>query len=82
MTSELVDQERNIYFIQYGVNPTSLTPAADGCSIDHSSIDWSTVDVTGGFGTDVEISYDSYSFHGVKFYKNDNSTPLGVDNTC
>ena len=82
MTSELVDKERNIYFIQYGMNPNSLAPAADFCSIDHSSIDWSSIDVTGSLGTYVEISYDINSFHGVNFYKDDNSTPLGVHNTC
>ena len=82
MTSELVNKERNIYFIQYGINPNGLTPSAGNCSIDHSSIDWSSIDVTGGFGTHAEISYDKDSFHGVRFYKADNSTPFGLYNTC
>ena len=70
VTSDQVDADRNIYFVQYGYNPNNLEPV--NCAIDHDSIDWSAYDLTGGFGTYAEISYDENSFHGINFYKADN----------
>ena len=80
VTSELVNAGKNIYFVQIGINPNGLTPV--GCAIDHSSIDWDTLDLTGGFGDDLGISYNADSFFGVNFYKADNETPLGLHETC
>ena len=59
-----------------------MTPSAGSCAIDHSSINWDEVDVTGGFGSSVKLSYDNGGFYGVNFFKADNSTPLGLQNTC
>ena len=81
VTSQQVDADKNIYFIQLGINPHNRTPV--GCAIDHSSIDWTAYDLTGGFGTYAEISYDANSFNGINYFKTaDNSTPLGPQNTC
>ena len=83
LKSDLVNPERNIYFVQFGSNPHNLSPGPDDCAIDHSGIDWGgSVDVYGGFGTKVELDYDDDSFFGVNFFKSDNVTPLGLQNTC
>ena len=80
MTNELINTDKNIYFVQFGINQDGRTPV--GCSIDHSSIDWSAYDLTGGFGSYAEKSVDANSYNGVNFYKADNSTPLGLHSTC
>ena len=80
VTNNQVNTVKNIYFIQLGLNLEGVTPV--GCSIDHSSIDWSAYDLTGGFGSYAEKSYDANSYNGVNFYKADNITPLGVQSTC
>ena len=82
MKSELVNAEKNIYFLQIGINPLDLAPAAGSCAIDHSTIDWSTIDLTGGFGSYAELSYDDDGYYGINFYKADNSTPLGLFDSC
>ena len=80
MITEHVNVEKNIYFIQFGINPKGRTPV--GCAIDHSSIDWTAYDLTGGFGTYAEKSYDARSYNGINYYKADNITPLGLQSTC
>ena len=76
----MVDEDKNIWFVLFGANPLALVPA--GCAIDHTSIDWDTYDLTGGFGDSTTISYNADSFFGVNFFKADNVTPLGVHDTC
>ena len=83
LKSDLVNPERNIYFVQFGSNPHNLSPGPGDCAIDHSGIDWGgSVDVYGGFGIKVELDYDDDSFFGVNFFKADNVTPLGLQNSC
>ena len=81
LQSPLVNPERNIYFLQMGLNPTGVTPPAGNCNIDHSNIDWSKIDVTGGFGSQVMIEYDDDGFYGVSFFQADGFTLLGFE-TC
>ena len=76
----MVNADKNVYFIQFGMNQHGR--ATVGCAIDHSSIDWFAYDLTGGFGTYAEKSYDANSFNGINFFKADNSTPLGLQSTC
>ena len=81
MTSELVNADKNIYFVQLGINQRGLPPL--GCAIDHDVIDWDAYDLTGGFGEGhITLSYDDNSYFGVNFFKADNSTPLGLHDTC
>ena len=82
MSGELVHAGKNIYFVQYGINQNNLTPATGGCAIDHESIDWDDYDLTGGIGVVVGLVYNDDSFFGVNFFKADNTTPLGLHNTC
>ena len=81
-TNDLINADKNVWFIQFGLNPDNLEPidsVNSKCAIDHTFFE--TEDLSGGFGTRTEISVDPDSFFGVNFYRPD-ETRLGVHSTC